>query len=775
MPGHGRYAGLPAAVARFVRCRGLCQTRKGSYPSPESTKRDLTNLTGAGDEPAPGEKGCSETGRTSGVHAVEHVSSSASSTSPSSSGDPAFSGEQDSPCRSPAAGDDASEDGSNLATASSGTSSRSSSSSSSDSSDDCIQSAGAGAAVAQAPRRLRADPEQGSPLQVLPLSPRSSAADVSAMKEAPGAQPTAAPEKKSSLLSWLKQKATTVTPAARAPTQKGALSAVFSRPKKMLAPLKPRGAAGMQRHQIPKSLPKLPTPVLAPCGPRVKRPSRPGQQLCPSLTAMGHPRAFRAASTAEHAPPLGVCDIAVRAPSMASAASLQGSFSAEGTSPGHSPLPEHAPVRRLLPTATAESEQSAPLREQSVMLPLPVLWPPERSIRRAQSEQAASEDTASVDSEGFRIMETGEQIMGYEVDRLLGKGAFGAVWLATNPRTGGEVAIKVCKSGPTYHHSANIETQTLAEIDAFARATRSQRLKECAKHTVRMFSTFTLSGRGGAELPCMVFEALGPSLLRLMSAHDHRGVAQPIVKAITQQVLQALHFLAAMGLAHGDLKPENVLLGRCCRVGNIVRWVDLGAERLCGDYLPRRRGETLQDCLLRQYPVKLTDFGKAVFCQRQRIDAPIQTLEYRSPEVVNWTQELSPAVDMWSCGCMVFELVTGDYLFEVQDMQSSELDLHIKLWVKWIETVGRPPRSFTRPGHYRLAHKFFDAHGNLQEPAQPSSKSLLTRLKENDATKHTPQLKLLIDFISAMLRYVPGERVRPQDALIHKWLRIGDK
>jgi serine/threonine protein kinase len=41
----------------------------------------------------------------------------------------------------------------------------------------------------------------------------------------------------------------------------------------------------------------------------------------------------------------------------------------------------------------------------------------------------------------------------------------------------------------------------------------------------------------------------------------------------------------------------------------------------------------------------------------------IQTREYRSPEVI-MGGEYDESADMWSLGCMIFELVTGDFLFD---------------------------------------------------------------------------------------------------------------
>ena len=60
--------------------------------------------------------------------------------------------------------------------------------------------------------------------------------------------------------------------------------------------------------------------------------------------------------------------------------------------------------------------------------------------------------------------------------------------------------------------------------------------------------------------------------------------------------------------------------------------------------------------------VKLCDMGNACYIQKHYSDI-IQTREYRSPEVI-LGGEYDQSADIWSLACMVFELVTGDYLFD---------------------------------------------------------------------------------------------------------------
>jgi serine/threonine protein kinase len=68
------------------------------------------------------------------------------------------------------------------------------------------------------------------------------------------------------------------------------------------------------------------------------------------------------------------------------------------------------------------------------------------------------------------------------------------------------------------------------------------------------------------------------------------------------------------------------------------------------------------------YRVKLADFGNACWVH-EHFTSDIQTRQYRAPEVILGAK-YAPSVDMWSMGCMAFELATGDLLFEPKTGQS---------------------------------------------------------------------------------------------------------
>jgi len=90
----------------------------------------------------------------------------------------------------------------------------------------------------------------------------------------------------------------------------------------------------------------------------------------------------------------------------------------------------------------------------------------------------------------------------------------------------------------------------------------------------------------------------------------------------------------------------------------------------------------------------VVDFGNACWTHKHFTD-DIQTRQYRSPEVILGAK-YDTAADMWSLACVVFELVTGDFLFEPKSGPGWDRDEdHVALM---IELLGKMPRKVRDQG-----------------------------------------------------------------------------
>ncbi|KGO68561.1 hypothetical protein PEX1_012980 [Penicillium expansum] len=148
-----------------------------------------------------------------------------------------------------------------------------------------------------------------------------------------------------------------------------------------------------------------------------------------------------------------------------------------------------------------------------------------------------------------------------------------------------------------------------------------------------------------------------------------------MAKSILKQSLQALAFLHENGIAHGDFQPGNILFtldNINSKPGNLLRQEEDVQVRSISRPIERLDGK--QDKWAPQYlcvaqplvpftyytegfKVKLSDIGGAYFLTDPP-EKPVTPLGLRAPESI-LTGSVNNTVDVWSFGCIVFELITG--------------------------------------------------------------------------------------------------------------------
>ena len=213
-------------------------------------------------------------------------------------------------------------------------------------------------------------------------------------------------------------------------------------------------------------------------------------------------------------------------------------------------------------------------------------------------------------------------------------------------RRGQHVALKLQKSAPEYTRAAQSEIEILDRIAKAEGARLARGGADGAKGhcgVVRLLNHFKVVGPHGQHV-AMAFELLGETLLSLL---QRRGpLPAHVVKGITRELLRALDFIHAdVNILHTDIKPENVLV--------------LAA------------GGAADDADAPPPDVKLVDLGTAFYVTHQQAH-DIQTREYRCPEAIVGAWPYAHSADVWSLGCLVFELLTGETLFDPQSPQPGE-------------------------------------------------------------------------------------------------------
>lgn len=219
---------------------------------------------------------------------------------------------------------------------------------------------------------------------------------------------------------------------------------------------------------------------------------------------------------------------------------------------------------------------------------------------------------------------------------------------------------------------------------------------------------------------CLVFELLSYNLYDLLRNTNFRGVSLNLTRKFAQQLCTALLFLSTpeLNIIHCDLKPENILL-----------------------------------CNPKRSAIKIVDFGSS--CQLgQRIYQYIQSRFYRSPEVLLGIP-YDLAIDMWSLGCILVEMHTGEPLFS----GANEFDQMNKI----VEVLGMPPKHILDQAH--KARKFFD---KLSDGSY-----VLKKLKDGKKYK-PPGARKLHDIIGVETGGPGGRRVGEPGHSVSDYLKFKD-
>lgn len=383
----------------------------------------------------------------------------------------------------------------------------------------------------------------------------------------------------------------------------------------------------------------------------------------------------------------------------------------------------------------------------------------------------------------------------YLMMHKLGWGEFSTVWLAYDHRAQelhhSFVAIKIAKCHSTVAQSTKYEINLLKHL---------KETKAAGAPLTLLLDAFEHRGPYGYHL-CMVMPVHGSNLLAVidqMKAKKRKRSEKELqmIKEITGAVLLGLHHLESVNVIHTDLKPENVL--SAAPDPKIVQIVRSFCQKNQG-----RIPEAAQTAFEQGDPctplVSLADFGLSVLLEPQTAEAAkqvgnkkefrvcktgivansftgtlIQTREYRAPEIL-FGADFCPRSDVWSLGCMVYELITGDFLMDPKRKTRVEREMDVEHLAMMAQILGPVPlriaashrssappryisRYFTEQGQFLFSEKY------KHYPRRSIAAELEMFLEPSEAERAA-------QFIMSCFTYDPMERCHPGDLLRHSWLK----
>lgn len=287
----------------------------------------------------------------------------------------------------------------------------------------------------------------------------------------------------------------------------------------------------------------------------------------------------------------------------------------------------------------------------------------------------------------------------YHKTEVLGKGTYGKVYKAVHIPTNRTVALKKTLLA---NEEEGVPPTTLREVSILRTLD--------SPYVVSLLDVEHTESREGKPLLYLVFEHMDHDLKQYIQLTKGRNVPLELdtSKHFIYQVLLGLREIHANSIMHRDLKPQNLLVSKDAK------------------------------------QIKIADFGlgRVFSVPVGKYTHEIVTLWYRAPEILLGTRCYSTAVDVWSTGCILAEMVHGRSIF----CGESEIEQLFAIF----RVLGTPNASVW-PGVEDLR----DFHEFPQWKPQPLSQML-------------PALGPLgCDLLERMLALDPAKRISASQALKH--------
>lgn len=274
----------------------------------------------------------------------------------------------------------------------------------------------------------------------------------------------------------------------------------------------------------------------------------------------------------------------------------------------------------------------------------------------------------------------GQWIGDYRIERELGRGGMGVVYLARHLHLDRYVAIKTLS--PHALHAASARQRFVREAQALARVK--------VPGLVDILSV----GETDEGLPFIVMEHLdGQTLDKRLKQRPDGPLALDTALLWTEQLFVTLQQLHEHRVVHRDIKPENIMLVADGAVpsGERAKILDLGIAKLLEESEPLTRTETQPG-----------------------------TGPYMSPEACEGSKTIDGKADVYALGCVLYELLCGRPPFTIQDGGS--------VMVKHIQQRPERPRT-RRPDLPPAVDEFVMALLRKDPSARPGAAQAITRIQ----------------------------------------------
>ena len=349
------------------------------------------------------------------------------------------------------------------------------------------------------------------------------------------------------------------------------------------------------------------------------------------------------------------------------------------------------------------------------------------------------------DAEGYYKYRAGDLLVDpsaphrrYRVVGLQGSGVFSTVLRVREEVVEGsdsgvvEVVVKVIRNNETMYKAGVKEVEFLTRIASSASHSTSR------PHVIQLRHHFHHRNH-----LCLVFPPYAMDLRRVIKKFGSVGLSLPAVRMFAHQLLIALRLLHTANVVHGDIKPDNILVS-----------------------------DTLND-------LALCDFGSASMASECEVTPYLVSRFYRAPEVMLGCV-YGHGIDLWSVGCVLFELYTGKILFDGKsnnEMLWKVMQLKGSYPARLLKRAQFAAKHFSHTGDFMLEREDVAGKVYRQVMERGGERDLYAVMKgysgegEGKDEKSVRRLKALTDLIHQCLVLDPLKRPSVEQLLKHAFIR----
>jgi serine/threonine protein kinase len=241
------------------------------------------------------------------------------------------------------------------------------------------------------------------------------------------------------------------------------------------------------------------------------------------------------------------------------------------------------------------------------------------------------EKAAAGGERAFEFPDDPKYIGPWILGECVGKGASGRVKIAKHRATGQLAAVKILPLEPAFNSRMSLRTRD-AKCEKFKLGVDREITTMKLMHHPNIMGIYDVY-QGDRELYLVLEYVEGGELFDFLV---NRGRMQPDRALVYfKQIIAGLNYAHTFSIVHRDLKPENILI------------------------------QSIEPPI-----IKIADWGMAAFNPpSSQLGTSCGSPHYASPEIVNGDKYSGPMSDIWSCGVILFALLTGRLPFDDKDVR----------------------------------------------------------------------------------------------------------